>query len=298
MLQELRSLGGNLVVAVEHDAHGVADGGGHMVLEQHAARRPHADVAVFVGEARDGAQTVIGSGDEVLHDELLVIGARLQVAEELRKLLGALDGVDLLLVGDVGVVVTRRVRGLGDERVTELLHRDLRLGVGAVVHPRLGVRHADLLADSVEALLLRNLVEQGEIDVGHHIPLLEFGLVLREGAHIPVGRTGEHKAHLALGGNLGALLAQSLHEVVALVDVGHNHIGAQAARRDLLDLEAREHDGLDAVGLMEAAHPSVGEQVTADDDGLQVGLEVGFAFDGIEVLGHGCGLSVSLHNLR
>ena len=269
-----------------------------MVLKQHAARRPHADVAVLVGEARDGAQAVVGAGDEVLHDELLVIGARLQVAEELRELLGALDGVDLLLVGDVGVVVARRVRRLGDKRVAELLHRNLRLCVGAVVDPRLGVRHANLLADGVEALLLRDLVEQGEIDVGHHIPLLELGLVLREGAHVPVGRAGEHKAHLALGGNLCALLAQSLHEVVALVDVGHDHVGAQAARRDLLDLEAREHDGLDAVGLMEAAHPSVGEQVTADDDGLQVGLEVGFAFDGIEVLRHGCGLSVSLHNLE
>ena len=141
-----------------------------MVLQAHHAARHHAHVARGVRERRERADGVVAAGDEVLQHQLVDVVRRADVAPHLRQLLGAIDLVDLALAGDGGVLELRGVRRLRDERVGELLDRQLFRAVRAAIEvPRAREGDVKLLAQLVEAALLRDVVEQVEVDVGDRV---------------------------------------------------------------------------------------------------------------------------------
>ena len=80
-----------------------------------------------------------------------------------------------------------RIGRLGDKRVGELVDGKLIRPVAAVEVPRFREWDVKLLADLVEPALLRDVVEQGEIDVGDHVAkVLQALLALREHAGVAV----------------------------------------------------------------------------------------------------------------
>ena len=97
----------------------------------------------------------------------VVVVRRADAAPNLRKFFGAFDLIDLspAIDGGLGILELGRVGGLGDQRVGELVDRKLIGAVAAVEVPGFRERDVKLLADLVEASFLRDVVEQGEIDV-------------------------------------------------------------------------------------------------------------------------------------
>ena len=80
-----------------------------------------------------------------------------------------------------------RVGRFGDQRVGELADGKLVRAVAAVEVPGFRERDVKLLADLVEAPFLRDVVEQGKIDVRDHVAkVLQALLALREHAGVAV----------------------------------------------------------------------------------------------------------------
>lgn len=113
---------------------------------------------------------VVAAGDEVLQHQLVAVIGGADVAPHLSQLLGAFDLVDLALAGYVGILELSRVRRFRDQRVGEVLHRQLGwAALAAVEVPGAGVGDVQFVAQLVEAALLRDVVEQVEVDVGNRV---------------------------------------------------------------------------------------------------------------------------------
>ena len=176
-----------LLGALEQNAGGVADARRRVVLEHNLAARDRSHAPALDRVRGQRADRVVVAGDEVLDHELLVVARLMEQVENATQVSGVLDGVDLLFARKRHRVVARRVGRLGDQGEREALGVKLGVRVGAVEELRGGVRHAELLADGVEAALLRDVVKKREVVVRDDEPLLELLLVLGDGAHVPVG---------------------------------------------------------------------------------------------------------------
>ncbi|MEI3230411.1 MAG: hypothetical protein V8S24_03650 [Gordonibacter pamelaeae] len=170
------------------------------------------------------------------------------------------------------------------------MHRQLLGAVRAAREvPRARVGDVQLLAQLVEAALLRDVVEQGEVEVGHRVAGgLEARLARREHARVTVVAT-EHEQH-ALGvcrAHLGGHALERVVEALRVVDVRLQAVVGEAAGREHLDVVRGQHDGaLHAVGAVQLAHVAVREDVAAHHDGLQTARHVGGRGDAGGVVGH------------
>ena len=256
-----------LLMALQQNGDRVADARGRMVLQHHASARNGTHDALLVRKRGERADGVVIAGDKVLNHQLLVVAGAAQQAKDARELGGLVDLVDLLLSGKIHQVVARGIRRLGDKRIGERLGVDDRIGVAAVKRPGLGVGHAQLFADLVETALLRDVVEHLKAVVRDDIEVGKLAGVLADDAHVPVGTAQKH-GHLACGRPFLAQAAQQGRDGRrALVHLGRHAVVGKTARRRHAHVHAGKDDGLDAVGLVEAARIGVREHVAAQHDG-------------------------------
>ena len=189
MRQETLGARDDGLLALAHDAQRVTECGGVVVLQAHDAARDRADVAFAVGERGERADGVVAAGDEVLQHQQVVVVRRADAAPNLRKFFGAFDLIDLspAFDGGLGVLELCRVGRFGNQWVGELIDGKLIGAVAAVEVPGFRERDVKLLADLVEAPFLRDVVEQGKIDVRDHVAkVLQALLALREHAGVAV----------------------------------------------------------------------------------------------------------------
>ena len=278
-LEEALGARDDLGLSLAHDAQRVAECCGVVVLQAYDAARHHAHLARGVRECGERADGVVAAGDEVLQHQLVVVIGGADVAPHLSQLLGAFDLVDLALAGDVGVLELRRVRRLRDQRVGEVLHRQLGwAALAAVEVPGAGVGDVQFVAQLVEAALLRDVVQQVEVDVGNRVAgRFQARLSRRQHARVAVV-AAQHQQHTVgvLGAHLGGHALERVVEAFRLVDERLQAVVGEAARRQHLDVLRGQHDGaLDAVGAVQLADVAVGQDVAAYDDGLQSARDVG-----------------------
>ncbi len=192
----------------------------------------------------------------------------------LAQLLGGVDLVDLAPTGDggLGILELSGVRRLRNERIGEIAVRQIIRAASAVEIPGLRVRNADLLADLVEAALLRDVVEQVEIDIGRNVSGSSKALLaLREHARMAVVTTEHEQGLFRRGGvHFGGDALEHFVKALLLVNVRLKTIVGEAAFGEHFDILRGQHDGTrDAERAMKLAHIAVGKDVAADDDGLQ-----------------------------
>ena len=162
--------------------------------------------------------------------------------------------------------------------------------------PGARVGDVQLRAQLVEAALLRDVVEQGEVEVGHRVSGgLEALLPGRQHARMAVV-AAEHEQHAlrVRGAHLGGHALEGVVEAFRVMDVRLQAIVGEAAGREHLDVVRGQHDGvLDAVRAVQLAHVAVSQDVAAHHDGLQTARHVGGGGDTGVLRGH----VVSLHVL-
>ena len=110
--------------------------------------------------------------------------------------------------------------------------------------------------------------------------------MLRERAGVPVARPQDER-HLARGDELGPQALELGEAHLVLVDAGDDAVVGELARRYGLGVARGEHDRRDAVGLVEAADPGVGEDVSTQKHRLQALGDVALRRDEAGGIEHG-----------
>nr|WP_290072586.1 hypothetical protein [Adlercreutzia caecimuris] len=259
-LQKPRRLGHDGFVYSAHNGQRVAHPHGPHVFQKRLAEGGEAHFSRLIGIGGQDAHMGVVTGNGLLNEKRSVVAAFLHGAEHAGEL-GAVAGEEhLLLAGKVGIVVGRRGGGLGHdgEGEGELQRGGVELRVGQIHHNGARGGHADFGAQGVETLLVGEAVQEILTDVGDDEGVFELGAHLHDGAHVPVtaaeqqqGAVVEALGHIGQGGQQHLAALQMRYHPV-------HEDGGVAAH---VAVGLGQHEGDDAVGLVEGSGQAVGADV-------------------------------------
>ena len=239
----------NGVLSFAKNAQRVADSRRVVVLQAYDAARHAANLAFRIREGRQRANRIIATRDEVLEHHEVVVARFAQGFPNLGHLGSIFDFVNLAPSTHrrLGVLELCRIRRLRNERKRKLVKRKLvGAGIAAVEVPSLGVRDVEFLAQFVEAALLRDVVEQVEIDVGDDDACgLKARFRLGEHACMAIVTAEHHRDDVGvLVSEFGGDALERRIEHFRVVHVGDEAVIGEAACREHLDVGGGKHDGL------------------------------------------------------
>lgn len=198
-LQKARGLGHDRLVGAAHDGERVAHAHGPHILQKRLAERGEAHLSVPIGVGGEDAHARVVAGDRLLDEELPLVAAALHGCKRRSKFRRVAQKEDLLLAGEVGIVVGGRGCGLRHHGEGEgKCHGGRVVAVCAGVEHH-GARHghADFRAQLIEAILLGEPVQQVFANVGDDEGLLQHGAVLDDEAHVPVAAAEQKQRAVA-----------------------------------------------------------------------------------------------------
>ena len=269
-LQKARGLGHDGLVGAAHDGERIAHPHGPHILQKRLAERGEAHLSVTVGVGGENAHARVVAGNHLLDEEFPLVAAGLHRRKRRLQLRRVAQEEHLLLAGKIGIVVGRRGSGLGHHGEGEG-----ECHAGGIVAVRAGVEHhgarhghAHFGAQRVEAILLGEPVQQFLVDVGDDEGLLQHGAVLHDEAHVPVAAAEQKQRAVAEA--LGSV-GQGGEEDRRPLQVRHHAVREDGGVAAQVARGLREHQGHDAVGLVEGPGDTVGADVSAEDHRQHVG---------------------------
>ena len=271
-LQKAYGLGHDRLVGAAHNSERVAHAHGPHILQKRLAERGEAHLSVPIGVGSEDAHARVIAGDRLLDEELPLVAAVLHGCKRRPKLRRVAQEEDLLLAGEVGVVVGGRGCGLrhhGEGEGEGKCHGGRVVAVCAGVEHH-GARHghADFRAQLVEAILLGEPVQQIFANVGDDEGLLQHGAVLDDEPHVPIAAAEQKQRAVAEA--LGSV-GQGGKEHRRPLKVRHHAIYEDGGVAAHVAVDLGKHQGHDAVSFVEGPGEAVGADVSAEDHRQHIG---------------------------
>ena len=268
--QKARGLGHDRLVGAAHDGERVAHAHGSHIFQKRLSERGEAHLSVLVGVGSEDAHARVVAGDHLLDEELPLVAAALHGRKRRPKLRRVAQEEDLLLAGEVGIVVGGRGCGFCHHGEGEGKYHGGRVVAVCAGVEHHGARrgHADFRAQFVEAILLGEPVQQIFANVGDDEGLLQHGAVLNDEPHVPIAAAEQKQRAVAEA--LGSV-GQGGEEHRRPLQVRHHAVHEDGGVAAHMARGLREHQGHDAVGLVEGPGETVGADVSAEDHRQHVG---------------------------
>ena len=278
VLEQLAHATHKLVIGLGDDTGMVANAMGLMLLEQHVAQAHHAYLTVAIGIAGEHAHVLVVAGHAVLQDQVVGVAAGIGVTDNLLQLSAIGNLISLLLALELMLPPHDAVGRLQDhrEREVDLVEHFGRCLALRIEHLRskgkgMRIRHAVLLAQLVEDLLLLALLEHAVRCIGRNDVIRQLIGILCLGHQGNIVIAAAHQDDRLIGMRLGNAVDGLEHHGHGIdVDIGRVVDNLASIRRARLILA--KDQTLDLILFVEGARHRIGVDVATEQHGNELAL--------------------------